>query len=95
MENNNIYAVNSNFDWINEIGWNCKTVELKTTCSNGGSYLWEEMWLLCASAEQNDYNEAPEAFLTLLVNAKTLDIQKPNPRRWNTKSHVGPVGKLV
>jgi hypothetical protein len=31
--------------------------------------------------EKNDYNEAPEAFLTLLMNAKTLDIQKPNPRR--------------
>ena len=31
--------------------------------------------------EQNDYNEAPEAFLTLLMNVKTLDIQKPNPRR--------------
>jgi hypothetical protein len=32
-------------------------------------------------SEQNDYNEAPEAFLILLMNAKTLDIQKPNPRR--------------
>jgi hypothetical protein len=31
--------------------------------------------------ENNDYNEAPEAFLTLLMNSKTLDIQKPNPRR--------------
>ena len=31
--------------------------------------------------EQNYYNEAPEAFLTLLMNSKTLDIQKPNPRR--------------
>ena len=39
--------------------------------------------------EKNDYNEAPEAFLTLLINAKTLDIQKPNPRRWNAKSYVG------
>jgi hypothetical protein len=32
-------------------------------------------------SEKNDYNEAPEAFLTLLMNSKTLDIQKPNPRR--------------
>jgi hypothetical protein len=32
-------------------------------------------------SENNDYNEALEAFLTLLMNAKTLDIQKPNPRR--------------
>jgi hypothetical protein len=32
-------------------------------------------------SEHNDYNEAPEAFLTLLMNEKTLDIQKPNPRR--------------
>ena len=31
--------------------------------------------------EKNYYNEAPEAFLTLLMNSKTLDIQKPNPRR--------------
>jgi hypothetical protein len=31
--------------------------------------------------EQNDYNETPEAFLTLLMNAKTLDIKRPNPRR--------------
>jgi hypothetical protein len=32
-------------------------------------------------SEKNDYNGAPEAFLALLMNAKTLDIQKPNPRR--------------
>jgi hypothetical protein len=32
-------------------------------------------------SEKNDYNEAPEAFLILLMNSKTLDIQKPNPRR--------------
>jgi hypothetical protein len=32
-------------------------------------------------SEKNDYNEALEAFLILLMNAKTLDIQKPNPRR--------------
>ena len=31
-------------------------------------------------SEKNDYNEAPKALLTLLMNAKTLDIQKPNPR---------------
>jgi len=42
-----------------------------------------------------DYNEAPQAFFILIMNAKTLDIQKPNPRRWNAKSHVGPKGKLV
>jgi hypothetical protein len=28
-----------------------------------------------------DYNEALEAFLILLINAKTLDKKKPNPRR--------------
>ena len=33
------------------------------------------------TSKENDYNEASEAFLTLLMNAKTLDIQKPNPRR--------------
>jgi hypothetical protein len=32
-------------------------------------------------SEKNDYNEALEAFLTLLMNAKTLDIQNPNPMR--------------
>ena len=42
--------------------------------------------------KKNDYNEAPLAFLTLLMNSKTLDIQKPNPRRWNTESYVGPYG---
>jgi hypothetical protein len=31
--------------------------------------------------EKNDKNEALEAFFILLVNSKTLDIQKPNPRR--------------
>jgi hypothetical protein len=24
------------------------------------------------------------------MNSKTLDIQKINPRRWNTKIYVGP-----
>ena len=43
-------------------------------------------------SEHNDYNESPEAFLTLLMNAKILDIQKPNLRRWNTKSYVGSDG---
>jgi hypothetical protein len=28
-----------------------------------------------------DYNEASEAFLILLMNSKTLDIKKPNPKR--------------
>jgi hypothetical protein len=28
-----------------------------------------------------DYNEALEALFILLTNSKTLDIQKPNPRR--------------
>jgi hypothetical protein len=32
-------------------------------------------------SEKNDYNEALEAFLILLMNSKTLYIQKPNPRR--------------
>ena len=33
------------------------------------------------TSEKNDYNEAPKEFLKLLMNEKTLDIQKPNPRR--------------
>jgi hypothetical protein len=32
-------------------------------------------------SEKNDYNEAPKEFLTLIVNAKTLELQNPNPRR--------------
>ena len=40
-------------------------------------------------SKNNDYNEAPKEFLTLLMNAKTLEIQKPNPRRWNAKIYVG------
>ena len=32
-------------------------------------------------SEHNYYNEALEAFLILLMNTKTLDIQKPNPKR--------------
>jgi ribosome biogenesis GTPase A len=43
-------------------------------------------------SEHNDYNEALEAFLILFMNPKTLYIQKPNPKRWNTKSNVGPDG---
>ena len=31
--------------------------------------------------EQNDYSEAPKDFSILPMNAKTLDIQKHNPRR--------------
>ena len=42
--------------------------------------------------EKDAYNEAPEAFLTLLMNSKTLDIEKPNPRRWNAKIYVGSDG---
>jgi hypothetical protein len=34
----------------------------------------------CICLRRNDYNDAPEAFLTLLMNSKTLDIQKTNPR---------------
>jgi hypothetical protein len=43
-------------------------------------------------SEHNHYNEAPEAFLILLMNPKTIDIQKHNPRRWNAKILVGPYG---
>ena len=46
------------------------------------------------SSEKNDYNEAPKAFLTLLMNSKTLYIQKPNPRRW-PKIMWASMGKLV
>jgi hypothetical protein len=33
------------------------------------------------SSKKNDHNEALEAFPTLIMNSKTIDIQKPNPRR--------------
>jgi hypothetical protein len=32
-------------------------------------------------SEESDYNEAPKEFFILIMNAKTLDIQKPNPKR--------------
>jgi hypothetical protein len=32
-------------------------------------------------SEKTDYNEPPEDFLTLLMDSKTIDIQKPNTRR--------------
>ena len=32
-------------------------------------------------SEKNDYKKTLEAFFILLMNAKTLDTQKPNPRR--------------
>jgi hypothetical protein len=32
-------------------------------------------------SEKNDYIEVPEAFLIYIMNSKTLDIQKLNPRR--------------
>ena len=44
------------------------------------------------TSEKNDYNEAPEALLTLLMNAKTPDIQKTNPKRRNAKNYLGPDG---
>jgi hypothetical protein len=49
----------------------------------------------CICLRRMDYNEALEAFLILLMNAKTLGIQKPTYRRRNAKIHVGPMGKLV
>jgi hypothetical protein len=32
-------------------------------------------------SKKNHENEALEAFLILLMNSKTIDIEKPNPRR--------------
>jgi hypothetical protein len=32
-------------------------------------------------SKEDDYNEALQAFFIIKRNAKTLDIQKPNPRR--------------
>jgi hypothetical protein len=39
-------------------------------------------------SEQNDYNEAPNTLLTLLMNSKTIEIQKPNPRISNAKIYM-------
>ena len=89
MEKNNGYPVNNNFDWINKIGWNYKTTELKTTC-----VAMSEKWcgFYAHSSKNNNYNEALEAFLRLLVNDKTIDIQKPNPTRWKDKNYMVPDG---
>jgi hypothetical protein len=35
----------------------------------------------CIRLSIMEYNEAPEALFILLMNAKTIDIKKPNPRR--------------
>ena len=43
-----------------------------------------------------DYNEAPEAFFILLMNSKTLDIQKHNPIGGETQKFMWvPMDKFV
>ena len=49
----------------------------------------------CIHLSRMNYNEALEAFLILLMNYKTLDIQKPNPRRWNARVMWAQMGMLV
>jgi len=51
------------------------------------AYLWEEMWRLLAS--ELCYNEA-RRLIIIEKQWKTLNIQIPNPRRWNAKT-MGPV----
>jgi len=46
------------------------------------AYLWEEMWRLHAS--ELCYNDLEGLFI-VEKQWKTLNIQKPNPRRWNSK----------
>jgi hypothetical protein len=95
MENNNIYPVNNNFYWINKIGRNCKNAELKQLGWIVVAISKKKCGWYMNPSEYNDYNESLEAFLTSIMNSKTLDIQKPNPRRWNTKSMWTSMGKLV
>ena len=84
--------MNNNFYWINKIGWNCKTAALKQLAQMAVIISEKRCGCYTHLSEHNDYNEAPEEFLILLMNVKTLDIQKPNPRRWNTKIYMGPDG---
>jgi hypothetical protein len=35
----------------------------------------------CAQSQEDDYNEALQAIFTINKNSKTLDNQKPNPKR--------------
>jgi hypothetical protein len=52
--------------------------------------------MLCASiSEENDYNEAPKAFLTLLMNSKTIDIKNLTLGDETPKVMWAPMGKLV
>ena len=81
MENNNRYPVNNNFYLINKIGQNCKTVELKQLARMVVAISEKRCDCYVHPSEKSDDNEASKAFLTLLMNAKTIDIQKPNPRR--------------
>jgi hypothetical protein len=41
----------------------------------------EKRWDGYAHLQEDDYNEALKDVFTIRMNAKTLDIQKTNPRR--------------
>jgi len=43
-------------------------------------------------SQEDRYNEAPKGLSRIKMNSKILYIQKPNPRRWSNKIHVGPIG---
>jgi hypothetical protein len=44
-----------------------------------------------AHSQEEGYNEALKAFLKKERIPKTLDIQKPNPRKMSAKIHVGSI----
>jgi hypothetical protein len=60
-----------------------KTVKcrLKTSLLEWWQLISEKRCEDYAHLQEDDYNEDLNAFFTINMNAKTLGIQKPNPRR--------------
>jgi hypothetical protein len=60
-----------------------KTVKcrLKTSLLEWWQLIPEKRCDVYAHSQEDEYNEALKVFVTIKMNAKTLDLQKPNPRR--------------
>jgi hypothetical protein len=60
-----------------------KTVKcrLKTSLLEWWQLISEKRCDGYAHSQEDEYNEALKEFFTINMNSKTLDIQKPNPRR--------------
>ena len=63
-----------------EICWNCK-MQTETRLLEWWHLISEKRCDDYAHSQEYDYNESLKAFFMINMNSKTLDIQKPNPRR--------------